>query len=129
MTSFKHLDKVKPKYRNRVKVKFPYSFDDVFLEKQLLSNSHKFMNAGSDLSNTLGYFICVLLLFAVLGNVSLNLYYLVSADYLDLVGEVLTTINTDTTINQVNRYHDLVLLPKNLKVFAFFKFTKLIVDL
>jgi len=119
MTSFKHLDKVKPKYRNKVKVKFPYSFDDVFLEKQLLSNSHKFMNAGSDLSNALGYFICVLLLFVVLGNISLNLYYLVSADYLDLVGEVLTTINTDTTINQVNRYYDLVLLPKNLKVFAF----------
>ena len=77
------------------------------------------MNAGSDLSNTLGYFVCVLLLFAVLGNVSLNLYYLVSADYLDLVGEVLTTINVDTTINQVNRYYDPVLLPKNLKVFAF----------
>ena len=119
MTSFKHLNKVKPKYRNRIKVKFPYSFDDAFLEKQLLSNSHKFMNAGSDLSNTLGYFVCVLLLFAVLGNVSLNLYYLVSADYLDLVGEVLTTINVDTTINQVNRYYDPVLLPKNLKVFAF----------
>ena len=119
MTSFKHLNKVKPKYRNRIKVKFPYSFDDAFLEKQLLSNSHKFMNAGSDLSNTLGYFVCVLLLFAVLGNVSLNLYYLVSADYLDLVGEVLTTINVDTTINQVSRYYDPVLLPKNLKVFAF----------
>lgn len=119
MINFKHLDKVKPKYHNRIKVKFPYSFDDVFLEKQLLSNSHKFMNAGSDYGNTIGYFVCVLLLFVILGNISLNLYYLISADYLDLVGDVLTTINADTTINQVNCYYDPVLLPKNLKVFAF----------
>ena len=77
------------------------------------------MNAGSDLSNTLGYFVCILLLFAILGNVSLNLCYLISMNYLDLVGGVLITINTNTTISQVNRYHDLVLLPKNLKVFSF----------
>ena len=56
------------------------------------------MNAGSDLSNTLGYFVCALLLFAILSNISLNLHYLISADYLDLVGDVLTIVNTNTTI-------------------------------
>jgi hypothetical protein len=118
MINFKHLGKVKPKYRNRVKLKFPYSFDDVFLEKQLRSNSLKFMNAGSGSGNTLNYFICTLLLFTILGSTSSSLYYLISVDYLDTVGDVLTTANAGTTTSQVN-YCDLALLPKNLKVFAF----------
>lgn len=118
MANFKHFDKVKPRYRNRIKVKFPYSFDDVFLEKQLLSNSRKFMNAESDPGNILSYFICALLLFTVLSSISLNLYSLISVDHLDIVGDALTTVNIDTTSNQVS-YYGSKLLPKNLKVFSF----------
>jgi len=118
MANFKHFDKVKPRYRNRIKMKFPYSFDDVFLEKQLLSNSRKFMNAESDPGSIISYFICALLLFTVLSSISLNLYSLISVDHLDIVGDTLTTVNIDTTSNQVS-YYGSKLLPKNLKVFSF----------
>lgn len=122
MKDFKRFSKVKHKFLKKNKLKFPHSFDDVFFEKQLLSGSNKLMNARNDPSVTLIYFIITLLLFVSLNNISLSLYHLLTTDCLDLVGDILITVNTNTgvngNVNQAN-YHNSPLFPKNLKVFAF----------
>ena len=122
MKDFKRFSKTKHKLLKKNKLKFPYSFDDVFFEQQLLSGSNKFINTRSDTSTTLVYFIVTLLLFALFSNILSSLHYALTTDYLDLVGDILITSNTNTNIsgniNQVDYYNSL-LFPKNLKVFAF----------
>ena len=122
MKDFKRFNKAKKKFLKKNKLKFPYSFDDVFFEKQLLSGSNKLVNARSDHSTTLIYFIITLLLFVSFSNILLSLHYALTTDYLDLVGDILITANTNTNvngnINQAN-YYNSPLFPKNLKVFAF----------
>jgi len=122
MKDFKRFSKTKHKLLKKNKLKFPYSFDDVFFEQQLLSGSNKFINTRSDTSTTLVYFIVTLLLFALFSNILSSLHYALTTDYLDLVGDILITSNTNTNIsgnvNQVD-YYNSPLFPKNLKVFAF----------
>lgn len=122
MKDFKRFSKTKHKLLKKNKLKFPYSFDDVFFEQQLLSGSNKFINTQSDTSTTLVYFIVTLLLFALFSNILSSLHYALTTDYLDLVGDILITSNTNTNIsgniNQVD-YYNSPLFPKNLKVFAF----------
>lgn len=122
MKDFKRFSKTKHKFLKKNKLKFPYSFDDVFFEQQLLSGSNKFINTRSDTSTTLIYFIVTLLLFALLSNILSSLHYTLTTDYLDFVGDILITSNTNTNIsgniNQVD-YCNSPLFPKNLKVFAF----------
>ena len=122
MKDFKRFSKTKYKLLKKNKLKFPYSFDDVFFEQQLLSGSNKFINTRSDTSTTLVYFIVTLLLFALFSNILSSLHYALTTDYLDLVGDILITSNTNTNIsgnvNQVD-YYNSPLFPKNLKVFAF----------
>ena len=122
MKDFKRFSKTKHKLLKKNKLKFPYSFDDVFFEQQLLSSSNKFINTRSDTSTTLVYFIVTLLLFALFSNILSSLHYALTTDYLDLVGDILITSNMNTNIsgniNQVD-YYNSPLFPKNLKVFAF----------
>ena len=122
MKDFKRFSKTKHKLLKKNKLKFPYSFDDVFFEQQLLSGSNKFINTRSDTSTTLVYFIVTLLLFALFSNILSSLHYALTTDYLDLVGDILITSTTNTNIsgniNQVD-YYNSPLFPKNLKVFAF----------
>ena len=122
MKDFKRFSKTKHKLLKKNKLKFPYSFDDVFFEQQLLSGSNKFINTRSDTSTTLVYFIVTLLLFALFSNILSSLHYALTTDYLDLVGDILIMSNTNTNIsgniNQVD-YYNSPLFPKNLKVFAF----------
>ena len=122
MKDFKRFSKTKHKLLKKNKLKFPYSFDDVFFEQQLLSGSNKFINTRSDTSTTLVYFIVTLLLFALFSNILSSLHYALTTDYLDLVGDILITSNMNTNIsgniNQVD-YYNSPLFPKNLKVFAF----------
>ena len=122
MKDFKRFSKTKHKLLKKNKLKFPYSFDDVFFEQQLLSGSNKFINTRSDTSTTLVYFIVTLLLFALFSNILSSLHCALTTDYLDLVGDILIMSNTNTNIsgniNQVD-YYNSPLFPKNLKVFAF----------
>lgn len=122
MKDFKRFSKTKHKLLKKNKLKFPYSFDDVFFEQQLLSGSNKFINTRSDTSTTLVYFIVTLLLFALFSNILSSLHYALTTDYLDLVGDILTTSNMSTNISgNINQadYYNSPLFPKNLKVFAF----------
>ena len=122
MKDFKRFSKTKHKLLKKNKLKFPYSFADVFFEQQLLSGSNKLINTRSDPSTTLVYFIVTLLLFVSLSNILSSLHYSLTTDYLDLVGDILITSNTNTNISgNINQadYYDSPLFPKNLKVFAF----------
>lgn len=122
MKDFKRFSKAKRKFLKKNKLKFPYSFDDVFFEQQLLSGSNKLINARSDPSTTLIYFIITLLLLVSFSNILSSLHYVLTTDYLDLVGDILITSNMNTNISgNINHtdYYSLPLFPKNLKVFAF----------
>ena len=122
MKDFKRFSKTKHKFLKKNKLKFPYSFDDVFFEQQLLSNSNKFINTRSDPSTTLIYFIVTLLLFASFSSILSSLHDALTTDYLDLVGDILITSNMSTNISgNINQadYYNSPLFPKNLKVFAF----------